>query len=134
MHLFGTIYLGLNLFSQKVALTAFSIILTYFLVSGKDEEKENLDQTQPLEKKASKTSRNQGKYHNMEKSSPRSKSEIGSSFQQKPPNQSLQTAQEERGQEMNLMEMTSVLKDLQSLSTALLTMDKEASEDSQLSL
>lgn len=52
-------------------------------------------------------------------------------------NQASQVSQEMQGEpseEMNLMQMTPVLKGLHSLSTALLTMDKESGDDSQQSL
>lgn len=40
----------------------------------------------------------------------------------------MQATEGEANEDMNLMQMTSVLKDLQSLSAALLTMDKESEE------
>ena len=105
-----------------------------FLVVGKGEEKENMDQIQPFNKKPMKTCRSKDKLPAQEKRLLQSNSEKLSSYWQNQPTQSLPTAEEDAAEEMNLREMTSVLKDLHSLSTALLTMEKENGEDSQISL
>jgi len=102
-------------------------------VSGKDDEKENRDQAHHEEKRPIKTSRSKSKPHKAEKSV-QSDTGISSSLAQNQPRQPSQTTQDEPGEEMNLMQMTSVLKDLQSLTTALLTVDKESEEDSLKSL
>ena len=101
---------------------------------GRDDEKENRDQTQPVEKRPTKTSRSKGKQNKAEKSLQSNVVNYSSSLAQNQPIRASQTRLVEPGEEVNLMEMTSVLKDLHSLSTALLTMDKEGGEDSQQSL
>lgn len=105
-----------------------------FLVVRKGEEKENMDQIQPLNKKPMKTCRRKDKLLEQEKRLLQSNSEKLSSYWQNQPTQSLPTTEDNTAEEMNLREMTSVLKDLHSLSTALLTMEKENGEDSQTSL
>ena len=100
---------------------------------GRGEGKENRDQTHPVEKRPTKTSRSKGKQHRAEKSL-QSNAENSSCLAQNPSTQASQTRPVEPGEEINMMEMKSVLKDLHSLSTALLTMDKENGEDSQQSL
>lgn len=104
------------------------------LVVRKGEEKENMDQIQPLNKKPMKTCRRKDKLPEQEKRLLQSNSEKLSSYWQNQPTQSLPTTEDNTAEEMNLREMTSVLKDLHSLSTALLTMEKENGEDSQTSL
>ncbi|XP_067032627.1 coiled-coil alpha-helical rod protein 1-like [Acropora muricata] len=104
-----------------------------FTVVGKGEEKENMDQIQPFNKKTMKTCRSKDKLPAQEKRLLQSNEKL-SSYWQNEPTQSLPTAEEDAAEEMNLREMTSVLKDLHSLSTALLTMEKENGEDSQISL
>ena len=99
--------------------------------ASKEEEKENREQVPLEEKRPIKTSRGKVKQHKAEKSV-QSDIRIPSSEAQTE-RQNFQATEGEANEEINLMQMTSVLKDLQSLSTALLTMDKE-SEDSQHSL
>lgn len=100
-------------------------IISYFVVEAeKDDEKENR-QTDVHGK--IKTSRRKGKQLISGKSDTRTTT---SSDQ----NQARQSCQGSVSEEMNLMEMTSMLKDLHSLSTALLTVDKENGDDSQQSL
>lgn len=108
------------------------MLLYFFIDTGKEEEKENRDQIPVEDKRPVKTSRSKGKQHKAEKSSiQRDPKTISSSVQKG--RQEIQAADHGANEDMNLMQMTSVLKDLQSLSTALLTMDKE-SEDSQHSI
>ena len=103
-----------------------------FLDTGTEEEKENRDQALLEEKQRPiKTSRSKGK-HKAEKSSIQHDLGTASSSVQNG-RQGIPAADHGASEDMNLMQMTSVLKDLQSLSTALLTMDKE-SEDSQHSI
>ena len=104
----------------------------FFLDTGNEEEKENREQVPLGEKQPIKTSRSKGKQHKAEKSGIQHDLEI-TSFSVQNGRQVVQAADNGANEDMNLMQMTSVLKDLQSLSTALLTMDKE-SEDSQHSL
>lgn len=99
---------------------------------GKEEEKENRDQVPLEEKRPIKTSRSKGKQHKAEKSSLQPDPRVSSSSVQNG-RQEIQATEGATNEDMNLMQMTSVLKDLQSLSSALLTLDKE-SEDSQHSL
>ena len=102
-------------------------IISYFVVEAeKDDEKENR-QTDVHGKRPIKTSRRKGKQLISGKSDTRTTT----SSDQNPARQSSQGSVSE---EMNLMEMTSMLKDLHSLSTALLTVDKENGDDSQQSL
>lgn len=98
---------------------------------GTDDEKENRDHTHPAERKPAKTSRGKGKQQRAEKSV-QSNAKVPS-LSQGHSAQASQTTAGENKEQLNLMEMTSVLKDLHSLSTALLTMDKESGEDSQQS-
>lgn len=103
------------------------VLFIFSTDTSKEEEKENRDQVPLEEKQPIKSSRSKGKQHKAEKSSlladPRifSTSVINGK-------QEIQAAEGEANENMNLTEMTSVLKDLQSLSTALLTMDKESEE------
>ena len=105
---------------------------TFSIDTDKEEEKENGDQVPLEEKQPIKTSRSKGKQHKAEKCSlhrdPRSTSPSVQNGRQE-----IQAAEHGANEDMNLMQVTSVLKDLQSLSTALLTMDKE-SEDSMHSV
>ena len=104
----------------------------FFIDTGKEDEKENRDQIPLQDKRPIKTSRSKGKQHKAEKSSIQHDPGITSSSVENG-RQEFQVADHGASEDMNLMQMTSVLKDLQSLSTALLTMDKE-SEDSQHSI
>lgn len=97
---------------------------TFSIDTGKEEGKENMNQDSLEEKRPIKTSRSKGKQRKAEKHDPR----INSSSVQNG-RQEIQAAEHGANEDMNLMQMTSVLKDLQSLSTALLTTDRE-SEDS----
>ena len=108
------------------------IFLYFFIDTGKEEEKENRDQIPLQDKRPIKSSRSKGKQHKAEKSSIQHDLGITSSSVENG-RQEIQAADHGANEDMNLMQMTSVLKDLQSLSTALLTMDKE-SEDSQHSI
>lgn len=101
------------------------------LAGGTDDEKENRDHTHPVERRPAKTSRGKGKQQRAEKSV-QSNAKVPS-LSQDHSAQASQTTAGENKEQLNLMEMTSVLKDLHSLSTALLTMDKEIGEDSQQS-
>lgn len=108
------------------------IFLNFFIDTGKEEEKENRDQIPLQDKRPIKTSRGKGKQHKAEKLSVQHDFGIASSSVENG-RQEFQVADHGANEDMNMLEMTSVLKDLQSLSTALLTMDKE-SEDSQHSI
>ena len=100
---------------------------SYFVVEAeKDDEKENI-QADVHGKRPIKTSRRKGRQLTTGKSDTRTTT---SSDQ----NQARQSSQGSVSEEMNLIEMTSMLKDLHSLSTALLTVDKENGDDSQQSL
>lgn len=115
-----------------IHLLSFCFISSY--ADGRDEEKENGDQTHPVERRPTKTSRSKGKQDKAEKSHQSNVENYSSSLPQNQPIRASQSRLVEPGEEVNLMDMTSVLKDLHSLSTALLTMDKEGGEDSQQSL
>lgn len=102
-------------------------INSYFVVEGeKDDEKENR-QANVHGKRPVKTSRRKGKQLITGKSDTRTTTSLDQ-------NQARQSSQGSVSEEMNLVEMTSMLKDLHSLSTALLTVDKENGDDSQQSL
>ena len=101
---------------------------TFSIDTGKEEGKENTNQDSLEEKRPIKTSRSKGKQHKAEKSNIQHDPRMTSSSVQNG-RQEIQAAEHGANEDMNLMQMTSVLKDLQSLSTALLTTDRE-SEDS----
>lgn len=122
------------IYELKVLYTnAYCSLLLFSLTDGlEEEEKENREQVPLDEKPPIKTSRGKTRRHKAAKPV-QSEPGIPSTAAVQRERQNIHVTEGGAEEEMNLMQVTSVLKDLQSLSTALLNMDRET-DDSQHSL
>lgn len=108
-------------------------MLLYSFTDGREEEeKENRERVPLHEKQPIKTSKGKVKQNKAAKSV-QSEPGIPSTAAVQSERQNARVKEGGADEEMNLIQVTSVLKDLQSLSTALLNMDRET-DDSQNSL